>query len=207
LTTLNDISNPPYAKAYNISEVSDLDIAGTMLTLIIIIALIAAASAATLLLRRTNRSSEMLGPHALPGAENFRPLFEPTKEELEAAELEMKLLQHADKERHSLENEREAAAELDRVRAEWLASRSRTQTILLLYEAAKSQNDDIYLKICEEVLQQWRTGSVDDLSADDLAQLMESHYWLIPADKRTAGVGFRINKEIAGLRSGSFHPK
>jgi len=53
-----------------------------MLTLFIILGLIAAASAATLYLRRTKLSSEMLGRQSLSGAENFRPLFEPSKAEL-----------------------------------------------------------------------------------------------------------------------------
>ena len=52
-----------------------------MLTLFIILGFIAAA-AATLYLRRANRSPEMLERQAVSGAENFRPLAEPSKEEL-----------------------------------------------------------------------------------------------------------------------------
>ena len=63
-----------------------------MLTLFIILGLIAAAAAATLYLRRTKRSSEMLERQAIAGAENFRPLFEPSKEELIAEQNEKKRL-------------------------------------------------------------------------------------------------------------------
>ena len=63
-----------------------------MLTFLIILGLVAAASTAALYLRRTNRSSEMLERQAVSGAENFRPLFEPSKEELLTEQNEKKRL-------------------------------------------------------------------------------------------------------------------
>jgi len=178
-----------------------------MLTLLIIFGLVAAASAAALYLRRTNRSSEMLERQALSGAENFRPLFEPSKDELLAEQNEkerqaaLEKQAEADRQKHLVDDEAE------RDLAGWVASPGRSQTIVLLSNAAKSENEDIYIKACKKVLLVWRTGSVKDLSADDLALLMESHFWLIPADNRTPGASFFIKEEIAGLRSGSFHNK
>jgi len=178
-----------------------------MLTLFIILGLIAAAAAATLYLRRTKRSSEMLERQAIAGAENFRSLFEPSKEELRAEQNEKERLlmlekqAEADRQMQSVDDK----AQHDLVN--WMASPDRSKTILLLSGAAKSENENIYITACKEVLRIWRTGSVGDLSANDLAQLMESHYWLIPAEKRTPGASFLIKEEIAGLRRGSLHNK
>ena len=178
-----------------------------MLTLLIILGLIAAASAATFYLRQTKRSPEMLEPQVKAGAENFRRLFEPSKEELLAEQngkerlLTLEKQAEADRQKQLIDSQ----YELDL--ADWIASPTRSKTIVLLSNAAKSENEDIYIKACKKVLLVWRTGSVKDLSADDLALLMESHFWLIPADKRTPGASFFIKEEIAGLRSGSFHNK
>ena len=98
-------------------------------------------------------------------------------------------------------------SQYERDLADWIASPTRPKTIVLLSDAAKSENEHIYIKACKEVLRIWRTGSVSDLSANDLAQLMESHYWLIPAENRTPGASFLIKEEIAGLRRGSLHNK
>ena len=178
-----------------------------MLTLFIILGLIAAASAATLYLRRTKLSSEMLGRQSLSGAENFRPLFEPSKAELRAEQKEKERLLMMEKQAEADRQKQMIDSQYERDLADWIASPTRPKTIVLLSDAAKSENEHIYLKACKEVLRIWRAGSVDDLSADDLAQLMESHYWLIPAEKRTPGASFLIKEEIAGLRRGSLHNK
>jgi hypothetical protein len=202
-TWFADISNLRTANSYDIFEADNFWLSGKMLIFLIILCLIAAASAATLYLRRTKLSSEMLGRQTLSGAENFRPLFEPSKTELQEKERLLMLEKQAEADRQKqLIN-----SEYERELADWIASPNRSQTILLLSNAAKSENEHIYVKACKEVLRIWRAGSVDDLSANDLAQLMESHYWLIPAEKRTPGASFLIKEEIAGLRRGSLHNK
>ena len=178
-----------------------------MLTLSIIFCVIATAFAVTYFIRRTDRPSEMHHPLPPAGAEHFRPLFAPSEEDLRSAELEKVGLQNAEIDRVAARKKQHEAAELETLCTEWQSSPTKAKTISLLSAAAKSENEDIYLRVCNDVLRVWRAGSVGDLSANDLAQLLESHYWLFPADKRTAGVSFLLNAEIAGLRSGSFHNK
>jgi hypothetical protein len=178
-----------------------------MLTLLIILGLIAGASAAALYLRRTNRSPEMLEPQAIAGAENLRPLFEPSKEELLAEQNEKERLLMLETQAEEDRQKQLVIDEAELELADWTVSPNRSKTILLLSNAAKSENENIYVKACKEVLRIWRTGLVDGLSANDLAQLMESHYWLIPAEKRTPGASFLIKEEIAGLRRGSLNNK
>ena len=81
-TSPTDISNLRTENSYDIFEVDNFWLSGKMLIFVIILCLVAAESAAALYLRRTNRSSEMLERQAVSGAENFRPLAEPSKEEL-----------------------------------------------------------------------------------------------------------------------------
>ena len=178
-----------------------------MLTLFIILGLIAAAVAASLYLRRTKHSSEMLERPAIAGAENFRPLFEPSKEELLAEQTENERLVMLEKQAEADRQKQSVVDKSEHELSAWIASPDRSKTIMLLSGAAKSENENIYITACKEVLRIWRTGSVGDLSANDLAQLMESHYWLIPAEKRTPGASFLIKEEIAGLRRGSLHNK
>jgi len=178
-----------------------------MLTLLIILGLIAGASAAALYLRRTNRSPEMLEPQAIAGAENLRPLFEPTKEELLAEQNEKERLLMLETQAEADRQKQLVIDEAELELADWTVSPNRSQTIVLLSDTAKSENEDIYLKVCKEILRVWREGSVSDISADDLALMMESHYWLIPADKRTPGASFLLKEEVAGLRRGPFHNK
>jgi hypothetical protein len=202
-----DISNLQTAISYIIFEADKFLLSGKMLTLFIILCLIAAAAAATLYLRRANRSPEMLERQAVAGAENFRSLFGPSKEDLLAQQSEKERLLMLEKQAEADRQKRLIDSQNERELADWIATPSRSKTILLLSGAAKSENEDIYIKACKEVLRIWRTGLVGDLSANDLAQLMESHYWLIPAEKRTPGASFLIKEEIAGLRRGALHNK
>jgi hypothetical protein len=133
-------------------------------------------------------------------AENYRPLFQPTDEDIrqfkaeEKAQLAAKL---ADDGRRISE---EKLVNLEKLRQTWLESPNKTATIELLYSASQTENSEAYLETVEIVLEAWQTGNISDLTADDLAHLLDSHFWLLPTHERTPGVSFRIQQEIAGLR-------
>lgn len=137
-------------------------------------------------------------------AENYRSLFAPTKEDLRLAEKEEQTrsaFERAEEERRLLQQKR---AELDKIRARWSASPDRSATIDLLYSASQTGDGNSYLAVCEDVLAAWRAERLTAIDADDLAQLLESHLWLLPADQRTPGITFRLRDDIADLRrSGS----
>jgi len=100
----------------------------------------------------------------------------------------------------SLKQTEEKLALFGELRQTWAQSPNRGSTIELLYEASQVSDGGIYLETCEQVLASWRAGKIAELSADDLAQLLESHFWLLRNSERTPGVSFRLNEEIAGLR-------
>ena len=135
-----------------------------------------------------------------PAAENYRPLFEPTDEDIRQFEAEEKAqlaAKQADDERLI---SAEKLANLEKLRQDWRASPNNAATIKLLYTASQTENGEAYLETANIVLKAWRTGSIPDLTADDLAHLLDSHFWLLPTHERTPGVSFRIQQEIAGLR-------
>ena len=137
--------------------------------------------------------------HAI-GAGDYRPLFAPTDEDLRKADADEKSrlsAKKADDERLGLE---EKLADLDNLRQNWRESPDRAAAIELLYRASQTENGEAYVNTAIIVLEVWQGGKISDLTADDLAHLLDSHFWLLPTHERTPGVSFRIQQEIAGLR-------
>lgn len=136
-------------------------------------------------------------------AATYRPLFEPTDDDLrrlEADEIKQLAANTAEEKRLEL---KERIAKLETFRRNWFGSPNRAATIELLYRASQTSDGNAYHDVCESVMAAWRGGKLADISANDLAQLLETHFWLLPADQRTPGVSFRLMQETAGLRRDS----
>ena len=132
----------------------------------------------------------------------YRPLFEPTEEELQEDErIEAARVTELDEENARRERANKLA-KFDELRQDWASSANKANTVELLYQASQTASGEIYFDTCESVLKAWRAGNVSDMSAGDLAQMLESHFWLLPDNERTPGVSFRLKEEIAGLRRG-----
>lgn len=139
-------------------------------------------------------------PHKNLAAEEYRPLFAPTEEDLrefEAEEEAQAVTKQAEELRLIL---KEKLVNLEKIRQTWRESPSKTATIELLYLASQAENSEAYLETAEAVVEAWRTGEIPGLTADDLAHLLDSHFWLLPTHERTPGVSFRIQQETADLR-------
>lgn len=137
---------------------------------------------------------------SLPAAENYRPLFEPTDEDLRQFDAK----EHARIRAKTAEDERlisqERRVNLEKLRQTWRESPNKAATIDLLYRASQTENGEAYLETADIVLEAWQNGELSDLPGDDLAHLLDSHFWLLPTHERTPGVSFRIQQEIADLR-------
>jgi hypothetical protein len=175
-----------------------------MLFLIAILSVLAAAILVAVFVRRTVSASLDEGTRVteLPPP-TFRPLFEPGEDELrEVAQLEQ--LNAAETERQrGLKLTEEKLAIFDQLRHTWAKSPTRAATVELLYEASLIGQGELYQEVCESVLKVWSAGDIAELSREDLAQMLESHFWLLPDSERTPGVSFLLQEEIAGLRRGS----
>ncbi|HVE55685.1 MAG TPA: hypothetical protein VNB22_02590 [Pyrinomonadaceae bacterium] len=133
-------------------------------------------------------------------AENFRPLFQPTHEELRAFEREENArikAKEAEKVRRILVEKTEKAFEFEKI---WRDLPDRKKTIELLFLASESENAKTFSEISENVIQLWRENRIENLTALDLADLLDSHFRTLPQQERTSGALFWLKEEIRNLR-------
>lgn len=174
-----------------------------MLFLVSIVVVLAAIVLLAVFVKRQVATSliEEASQRELPEPQ-YRPLFEPTDEELlEAEHIEAARVAEL-REQEGAHEQAKKLAKFKELLQNWGDSPDRAKTVELLYEASRTASGDVYLDTCESVLTAWRAGRIGDLSSNDLAQLLESHFWLLPESERTPGVSFRLREEIAGLRRG-----
>ena len=166
-----------------------------MLVIFTVVLLIAAAI--ILFVKRQTRTLllEDQTPKHLNG-ENLRPLFAPDEEELRALEREeLKMLEARDVELRAKERQKRLAS-FEEFRQTWRELPSRANTVELLFQASELERGDVYLDTIDELLHK----RPDVFTDDEIAQLIESHFWLLPQSERTPGVTFTINRELAALR-------
>lgn len=150
--------------------------------------------------RRNSNLLEQNPPKNL-SAENFRPLFQPTQDELRAFEREENAQMEAKKAeeaRRILARKAEKLSELEKI---WRVLPDKKKTIELLFLASQSENAKTFSKISENVIKLWRENRIENLTARDLADLLDSHFRTLPQQERTSGNGFWLKEEIEGLRS------
>jgi hypothetical protein len=165
----------------------------------ILVVLSAVALLAKVVKRRNSFPLEQNPPKNLSAA-SYRPLFQPTEEEMRAYEREEKALaaaKKAEEERRIFVEKTEKAFEFEKI---WSVSPDRKGTIELLFLAAKSENAQTFSKCAENVIKLWRENRIENLKALDLAELLDSHFRTLPQQERTSGVGFWLKEEIEKLR-------
>ncbi len=82
----------------------------------------------------------------------------------------------------------------------WKRTPDRKTTARMLHVAALSGDAGIYQHAIETAAQIRRDTVVPSLSAEELRQLVESEYWLLPAESRNSGAGFVLKQAMARLR-------
>lgn len=82
----------------------------------------------------------------------------------------------------------------------WKRSPGRGATAKMLHVAALSGDANLYRQAIEMAFQLWSDNRVPSLSADELRQLVESEYWILPAGSRNSGAGFVLKRTLARLR-------
>lgn len=132
-------------------------------------------------------------------AETYRPLFAPTAEDLRLAEAKGKEQQTAKYEDDKQRENKARLAEMEVRRQNWSQSPNRAGTIELLRDAPQVYDGDVFVGLCEEISNAFLDGKLTDVSPKDLAALLESHFWLLPAEQRTPGASFRLKLIVASL--------
>lgn len=82
----------------------------------------------------------------------------------------------------------------------WKRKPDRNTTAKMLHVAALSGDALTYQQAIELAVQFWSDGRNPSLSADELRQLVESEYWILPAETRNSGAGFVLKRTLARLR-------
>jgi hypothetical protein len=176
-----------------------------MIFFIIFLSFCATATAAYVFLAFKNFDRH--GNNYTLNPKNFRGLFQPTAEEIRASDkAEKEVTEAKTEEAKRLESAEKISKVVESVEL-WRALPSRRNTLELLYVASQSEDGNVYGDAARSVLESWQSGKINDLSAEDLAQMLESHFWLLPSEQRTSGVSFGLNQEIASLRRKSLENK
>ena len=172
-----------------------------MLFLFTILAVLFAVALLAALIKR-HESSSLLPENQQNNisAENFRPLFAPDEDDLRAFADERKQLrakaEQAERELFAAEKLEKAVA----FQAVWQNLPDKQNTIEFVRLAAATGDGRVFQAAAREIIRRENSGEIRELSAEQIAQLLESHFWLLPAQQRTSGEKFWLNQTIAGLR-------
>ena len=174
-----------------------------MLILFTILLLTAAAAAYFYFSNRRNHERELGSGRSefIPEAPRLRPLFEPTDEEIEADRLSAEKRQEADAAHEFEEAERARTREFYALLNAWRSNPNKSG-IANLFELARADGE-IYADTAEAVAREFHNNKIEGLSAVDLMQLLESHFWLVPIEKRNPSVSYRFKTVLSSLRSTS----
>ncbi len=82
----------------------------------------------------------------------------------------------------------------------WKHAPDRRTTAEMLHVAALAGDAKFYQQAIETALLYWREQKLPDMAAEELAQLIESEFWLIPPDARNSGAGFLLKQKLAHVR-------
>lgn len=82
----------------------------------------------------------------------------------------------------------------------WKASPDRNSTAKMLHVAALAGNANLYQTAIETAYQFWRDRRLQQISALELRQLIESEFWILPPAVRNSGAGFVLKRKLAQLR-------
>lgn len=132
-----------------------------------------------------------------------RSLFEPDAEELRSIESEKENLSRAKNAERQHLLKAEKAEKVRLLLKNWQSAPTVKTTAEILRRAAEAGSAEIFSETAENVLKAWREHRIENLSALNLAELLDSHFRLLPQQERTSGAIFWVKREIENLRSQS----
>lgn len=130
----------------------------------------------------------------------YRPLFAPTIEEIRASEREEEARRAAKVKDELRQQKARKIEEADDFQKVWRNQTSRGNTIEFLRLAAASENAEVFSNSARDVLNFWNDKKIENLSAQDLADLLDSHLRTLPQQERASGILFWLKQEIQSLR-------
>ena len=84
--------------------------------------------------------------------------------------------------------------------ASYKSAPDRNSTAKTLHIAALSDDPVIYQNAVEVVMQFWRTGQLDGVSATELRSILDGEFWILSSATRSSGAGFLLKRTLANAR-------
>ena len=81
----------------------------------------------------------------------------------------------------------------------WKSAPDRRTTPEMLHVAALTGDAAFYQHAITLASQSWHEQRLRDIAPGELAQLIESEFWLIPSSVRNSGAGFLLKRELAKI--------
>jgi len=163
----------------------------------ILIVLLALTGVAVLVKRRIDRDLiESNEPKNLTDT-HLRPLFPAEADERVEEPVDGEVI-----DAEPVDDEREKKlAKLDDLRQTWLANPNRRDAASLLLTASECGIAAVYSDVVTEVVREWDAGRLDGMSAATLANLIETHLWLLPQNEKMSGDAYVVKQEISALKA------
>jgi hypothetical protein len=172
-----------------------------MLILLTIVVVLTALAAFSIFVNRRNSKLLEYNSHKNLAAETFRPLFQPTEEDIRGFELAEKAEIEALKAKEARRILDEKAKNLSEFSIAWNNSPDRKTTSELLLMASQSKSAKKFSEISNNVIKVLRENRIENLSARELAELLDSLFRTLPQQERTSGEIFWLREEIKNLNS------
>lgn len=175
--------------------------------MVIVVGVSMVAGFSFFLKRRTKRLKTENQQKFIDEPPPYRSLFEPDAEEIRALEQEKsaeRAAKTADDARLLALKKIEAVRDFQKI---WANEPNKLNTVGLFRLAAQSENAEIFSETAETVIEFWREKRIAGLTANDLADLLDSHIASLPQQERTAGGLFWLRREIMSLRAAGSEEK
>ena len=135
----------------------------------------------------------------------YRSLFEPDEAELRAQEREAQMRIEAERDESARKVSLERIGRAREYETVWRSKPTRKNTIEFLRLAAETESAEIFSQTAQSVIQVLHTEGeqAGNLSKQNLADLLDSHFRTLPQQERISGAIFRLKQEIENLRAES----
>jgi hypothetical protein len=145
-------------------------------------------------------------PRQLENPPPYRSLFEPTDDEIRLQQREDYLRKQADEKASRQEQLKQKAAAVRKELSAWLGAPDKSGAVRVILEASGSESARVYSEIAESVIKVVRENRVPGLGGNELAELLDSHFRLLPQQERNSGELHWLKNEITALSNNPTAP-
>jgi hypothetical protein len=76
----------------------------------------------------------------------------------------------------------------------------RSTVAQMLHVAALADDANVFQKAVSLALKAWRSGTLSDITAQELQAILDGEFWILSTSTRSSGSGFLLKRELADAR-------